>query len=56
MIKIFDELQRARDNGATIIFLHHQPKQNQDENNKAYKGATTFLDSVDEGYFCIKRY
>ncbi|EAJ4357631.1 hypothetical protein C7L52_08270 [Campylobacter jejuni] len=55
MIKIFDELQRARDNGATIIFLHHQPKQNQDENNKAYKGATTFLDSVDEGYFLHKK-
>ncbi|WP_257936089.1 hypothetical protein [Campylobacter lari] len=51
MIKVFNELQKIRDNGATIIFLHHQPKQKPDENNKVYKGATTFLDSVDEGYF-----
>ncbi|EDP1889256.1 hypothetical protein FVL73_02260, partial [Campylobacter jejuni] len=55
MIKVFDELQKIRDNGATIIFLHHQPKQKPDENNKAYKGATTFLDSVDEGYFLHKK-
>lgn len=54
MIKFFDELQVLRDSGATIIFLHHQPKQIQDENNKLYKGATTFLDSVDEGYFLHK--
>lgn len=54
MIKFFDELQILRDNGATIIFLHHQPKQIQDENNKLYKGATTFLDSIDEGYFLHK--
>lgn len=39
MIKFFDELQKLRDNGATIIFLHHQPN---------------FLDSVDEGYFLHK--
>lgn len=55
MVKFFDELQRLRDSGATIIFLHHQPKQMQDENNKIYKGATAFLDSVDEGYFLNKK-
>ncbi len=55
MVKFFDELQRLRDNGGTIIFLHHQPKQMQDENNKIYKGATAFLDSVDEGYFLNKK-
>lgn len=55
MVKFFDELQKLRDNGATIIFLHHQPKQIQDENNKIYKGATAFLDSVDEGYFLHKK-
>ena len=54
MIKFFDELQILRDSGATIIFLHHQPKQIQDKNNKLYKGATTFLDSIDEGYFLHK--
>lgn len=55
MVKFFDELQKLRDNGASIIFLHHQPKQTQDENNKIYKGATAFLDSVDEGYFLDKK-
>lgn len=42
MIKFFDELQVLRDRGATIIFLHHQPKQIQDENNKLYKGQRLF--------------
>ena len=55
MVKFFDDLQRIRDKGATIIFLHHQPKQMQEENNKIYKGSTSFLDSVDEGYFLHKK-
>ena len=46
-----DKLQKLRNLGATIIFLHHQPKQSDDENNKAYKGSTAFMDSVDEGYY-----
>ena len=40
-----------RNNGAIIVFLHHQPKQTQGENNKLYKGATAFADSVDEAYY-----
>ncbi len=43
-----------RDNGDTIIFLHHQPKQTDGKNNKLYKGATVFADSVDEAYFLSK--
>lgn len=48
-----NNLKAFRDNGATVIFLHHQPKQskNPDENNEAYKGATAFIDSVDTAYF-----
>ena len=48
-----NSLKAFRDNGATVIFLHHQPKQskNPDENNEAYKGATAFIDSVDTAYF-----
>ncbi|WP_180381386.1 AAA family ATPase [Campylobacter lanienae] len=46
-----DKLQKLRNLGATIIFLHHQPKQIDDENNKTYKGSTAFMDSVDEGYY-----
>lgn len=45
------KLQALRNRGATIIFLHHQPKQIDGENNKSYKGATAWLDSVDEGFF-----
>lgn len=45
------KLQALRSRGATIIFLHHQPKQIDGENNKSYKGATAWLDSVDEGFF-----
>lgn len=45
------KLQALRSRGATIIFLHHQPKQVDGENNKSYKGATAWLDSVDEGFF-----
>lgn len=45
------KLQALRNRGATIIFLHHQPKQLDGENNKSYKGATAWLDSVDEGFF-----
>lgn len=51
VMKPLNKLQTLRDKGATVIFLHHQPKQKQDENNKTHKGATAFLDSVDEGYF-----
>ncbi len=55
VMKPLNKLQTLRDNGATIIFLHHQPKQRQDENNKTHKGATAFLDSVDEGYFLYSK-
>lgn len=44
-------LQEMRDKGATIIFIHHQPKPQGEENDKRYKGSTAFLDSVDEAYF-----
>lgn len=44
------KLQALRNRGATIIFLHHQPKQIDGENNKSYKGATAWLDSVDESF------
>lgn len=55
MSMFFDALQKLRDKGATIIFLHHQPKQLQDENNKLYKGSTAFMDSSDEGYFLYNK-
>ena len=45
-----------RDKGATIIFLHHQPKQYGEENNKIYKGATAFMDSVDEAWYVSKSF
>lgn len=51
IVYFFSILQEIRNKGASIIFLHHQPKQKPDENNKNYKGVTAFLDSVDEGYF-----
>lgn len=53
VIPKLDNLKKFRENGATIIFLHHQPKQpsNPDENNQAYKGATAFNDSVDEAWY-----
>ena len=53
VIPKLDNLKKLRENGATIIFLHHQPKQpnNPDENNQAYKGATAFNDSVDEAWY-----
>lgn len=49
-------LQDLRNNGATIIFLHHQPKQYGEENNKMYKGATAFIDSVDEAWYVSKSF
>lgn len=51
MTIFLSHLQTLRDKGSSIIFLHHQPKQIEGENNKAYKGATAFLDSVDEAYY-----
>lgn len=45
------DLQSIRDKGATIIFLHHQPKQGMEKNDENYKGATAFMDSVDEAYY-----
>lgn len=57
VIPVLDDLKKLRENGATIIFLHHQPKQpsNPDENNQAYKGATAFSDSVDEAWYFANR-
>lgn len=55
VMQSLDKLQSLRDKGASVVFLHHQPKQMEGENNKAYKGATSFLDSVDEGYFLYKK-
>jgi hypothetical protein len=49
--KFMADLQSLRDKGATIIFLHHQPKQGMDKNYENYKGATAFMDSVDEAYY-----
>lgn len=49
--KFLADLQGIRDKGATIIFLHHQPKQGHNKNDEAYKGATAFMDSVDEAYY-----
>ena len=51
VLAFLNDLQQMRNNGATIVFLHHQPKQTQGENNKLYKGATAFADSVDEAYY-----
>lgn len=51
VMSYLNDLQEMRNKGATIIFLHHQPKQIDGENNKAYKGSTAFADSVDEAYF-----
>lgn len=50
-----NKLQALRDNKkVSVIFLHHQPKQMDGENNKAYKGSTSFADSVDEDFFLTK--
>ena len=48
VISILDYLKKLRDIGATVIFLHHQPKQpsNQKEKSKTYKVSTTFADSL----------
>ncbi|MCZ6156736.1 AAA family ATPase [Campylobacter ureolyticus] len=51
VLAFLSDLQEMRNNGATIIFLHHQPKQVDGENNKLYKGSTSFIDSVDEAYW-----
>ena len=45
------DLEGLRDKGATVIFLHHQPKQGLDKNDENYKGATAFMDSVDEAFY-----
>ncbi|PPB51098.1 hypothetical protein CDQ68_08990 [Campylobacter hyointestinalis subsp. hyointestinalis] len=50
-MSFLNDLQEMRNSGGTIIFLHHQPKQINGENNKTYKGSTAFVDSVDEAYF-----
>lgn len=57
VMPILDALQSLRDYSAGVWFLNHQNKQNlaNDENNKAYKGATAFFDSPDEAYFVKKR-
>ena len=49
--KFMADLQGLRDKGATVIFLHHQPKQGLDKNDENYKGATAFMDSVDEAFY-----
>lgn len=48
-------LQIVRENSAGAWFLNHQNKQSFiDENNKSFKGATSFFDSVDELFFVQK--
>ena len=37
--------------GGTVVILHHQTKQIGEENNKAWKGSTTFNDSADNTYY-----
>lgn len=37
--------------GGTVVALHHQTKQMGKENNKAWKGSTTFNDSADNTYY-----
>ncbi len=54
--RFLNKLQLLRNKGATIIFLHHQPKQYGEENNKMYKGATAFMDSVDEAWYLSKSF
>ena len=54
--RFLQRLQELRDSGGTIIFLHHQPKQYGEENNKMYKGATAFVDSVDEAWYIAKSF
>lgn len=44
IIPLLDSLKGLREAGATVIFLHHS-KKSKEEND--YKGATTFVDSVD---------
>ncbi|WP_169999996.1 AAA family ATPase [Campylobacter sp. RM9328] len=55
--EIFRDFKSLRARGATIIFLHHQPKQptNKAENTGQYKGATTFKTKVNELYFFVNR-
>ncbi|GAD20000.1 hypothetical protein HFN_1244 [Helicobacter fennelliae MRY12-0050] len=54
--RYLQRLQKLRSKGATIIFLYHQPKQYGEENNKMYKGATAFIDSVDEAWYVSKSF
>lgn len=54
--RYLNKLQILRDKGATVIFLHHQPKQYGEDNNKMYKGATAFIDSVDEAWYVGKSF
>lgn len=55
--EIFRDFKSLRARGATIIFLHHQPKQpsNKADNTGQYKGATTFKTKVNELYFFVNR-
>lgn len=53
--RLMQKLANLRDLGATIIFLHHQTKQIEGENNKTYKGATPFKDMADCMYFLSNR-
>lgn len=57
VMPFLNHLKTFRDCGATVLFLHHQPKQSKDpdENNEAYKGATAFIDSVDTAYFLANK-
>lgn len=48
--RFFSTLQILRDVGATIIFLHHEPK-----SSDTFKGATAFFDSCDL-VFSLKNY
>ena len=51
-----DALRNMRDFYAGVWFLNHQSKQDfNGENNKAYKGATSFFDKSDESYFVQKK-
>jgi len=43
---VLDKLKKLREAGATIVFLHHMPK----DSTEVYKGSTSFNDSVDVSY------
>jgi len=53
--QIFAQLKSMRKRGATIIFLHHQPKQYDGAENNICKGSTGWINHPDIAYWLSNR-